>query len=134
MGSDGWDFEKLSLGWLSGSTADVQLFVGGGSAPVDFTQLCFTTAGCGGNGPLNSVSNGFEQLGVLSFTGQGTKDITTNKTGRYLVVSGALDQKDDFFKVSGFAATRMPEPGALLLLGMGAFAMWGVGRRRMKTV
>lgn len=127
-----FDFEALSIGWYN-NDSDMRIFVGGNDlgANFDFTGMCFT--GCG-----SSImgSSAWTDLGTISdfhSASGGTKSLNTTATGRYLVVSGALGQKNDYFKIDGLKGTQQtPEPQTLALL-IGGLAIMGTLARNRRS-
>ena len=142
-----WDIEGFRLGWASesgnGVSADVQTWIGGGQAAIDFTQVCFTgcakplVSGTGNLGfkDITSAMQGVTYNGGDNNVPEGqTITFAGTQSGRYLVMSGKLgDSKDafkpEYLKAFGTTITQTPLPGTLALLGLG-FAGLVAARRR----
>ena len=146
-----FDWESIGIGWAqeysrttTGTTpsADIQFFVGDKGNKVgggtDFSTLCLTGCATASNN-ISDTSSGFKTIGPLDnqagvVTVPGTSAQTT---GRYMVVSGALNLGGssalfDAFKLNSVSG-YVPEPHSLALLGLGAFAMFGFGRQRRRA-
>lgn len=150
-----FDWESIGIGWAqeyartstmsltnTSSSADIQFFVGdkgnkaGGG--TDFSTLCLTGCATASNN-ISDVSSGFKTIGHLdNQTGAVTVPGTSAQTtGRYMVVSGALNLGGssalfDAFKLNSVSG-YVPEPHSLALLGLGALAMFGFGRQRRRA-
>ena len=129
--TDNFDWESLTLGSITNDTTpDVQAYVGGIGANKNFTSLCFS--GCTG-GNVDLVTDGFTPLGPISSAANAAINFGPNTVGRYLVVSGALNETDDFFRVAAVGGHTIPSPQTLPLLALGLVGMWAVMRRRVGT-
>lgn len=139
--SDNFDWSSIALGWarenVSGTwynQADIQLYTGGnGIANLDFSTMCFS--GCSTSS--NNIQTAFKSLGTFNNVAQGSSanlDPTNDPTkkGRYLVVSGALGNSNDYFKISTIKGS-VPEPQTLLLVGLGLLGMLGFQRRSARN-
>jgi hypothetical protein len=112
------------------AAVDLQIYVGGSGADKDFTSLCFS--GCTGTN-VDLVTDGFASLGSFNAVASTPINLGQNAIGRYLVVSGALVQNDDFFRVAAVGGHSVPTPQTLPLLALGLVGMWAAMRRRVGT-
>jgi hypothetical protein len=145
-----WDIEAFRLGWASESgnmvSADVQTWIGGGQAAIDFTQVCFT--GCAaplvsgtGNLGFKDITSAMQGVTYNGLNGPGDNNVPEGQTisfagtqsGRYLVMSGKLGDSKDSFKPEYLKAfgtpTQTPLPGTLALLGLGLAGLVAARRR-----
>ncbi len=150
-----FDWESIGIGWAreyartstggqtnTSSSADIQFFVGDKSnkagGGTDFSALCLTGCTTASNN-ISDASSGFKTIGHLD-NQSGTVAVpgtSAQSTGRYMVVSGALNLGGssalfDAFKLKSVTG-YVPEPSALALLGLGAFVMFGFGRQRRQA-
>jgi hypothetical protein len=142
--TDNFNWNTFSLGWVgpsnaAGATADVQMWVGnaGGVTGLDFSTMCLEAVGsCAASSAINDTASGFKTLGAVA---PATNDLAKNTNvdpygkGRYLVVAGALGGGadatfNDYFKVN--SAGGIPEPGVLMLLGVGVLGVIASRRRQ----
>jgi hypothetical protein len=143
-----WNPESFKLGWMS-TDSDVQAWVGGGSlgANYDFRNVCFSGSSCTTLSSLGFVdisagipvvSGGTQSAGGASVAGgenvptNASAMFNTTQTGRYLIMSGALNEANDYFKISQIVAGRVPVPATLVLLATGLLAL-RVRRNRLSV-
>ena len=106
----------------------------------NFSNVCYQNCTLGGQT--------LAQLGIVDITntlanGGQNQPVDTNlafnsnQPGKYLVVSGRLNDDDDYFKLNKLVATLMtkppgqtPEPGTLAIMGLGLLGLLSVRRRR----
>lgn len=139
--TDDFEWGSLSLALPTTGTRDtspdLQIFVGStvsgnNVADKDFSAMCFS--GCAGSSTRILTDAGFTQLGPFnSLANLNIGDVGINAVGRYLVVSGALSDTGDFFRVAGVGGHTVPSPQTLPLLALGLVGMWAVMRRRVGT-
>jgi hypothetical protein len=141
--TDNYDWESLTLGMTSsgpgsansagaGSAVDVQIYVGGSGTDKNFASLCFSD--CSGTSTAITASgSGFADLGTFNSVANTPIDLGSSAVGRYLVVSGALNETNDFFSVAAVGGYTVPSPQTLPLLALGLAGMWYVMRRRVST-
>ena len=127
--------DSLQIGWVNGP-ADVNVYL----APETFdpttfnltnNTLCPETGGScsAANSLFGAGSLGFQRIQFTGATAGSTLDITPNAKTKYMLVSGALNHTNDYFKVSAVTA-QIPEPGSLALLGLGGLALLASMRGR----
>jgi hypothetical protein len=123
---------SLSIGWYD-TDADIQVWIGTGSADINLAGKCVMTTG----------SACTQTLADLGFVAQALKSNVQNTgtatfgdstpAGRYVLVSGASgllnsgNAGNDHFKLSALTA-YVPVPGTLALFGVGFLGL--VGTRR----
>ena len=130
--------DSLQLGWVQGP-ADVNVYIAPESFDpnaLDLTNgsICPETGGlcAAGSSLFGAGSLGFQRVQFTNATAGSTLNIGPTTKTKYMLVSGALNQTNDYFKVSAVTA-RIPEPGSLALLGLGALALWAGTRGRRST-
>jgi MYXO-CTERM domain-containing protein len=129
----------FEIGWKD-TDADIQVWVGGGSAP-GLNLAGSSNAACG------SACN-FSELSALGFVLAGTYEnvqanqfqaINTNTTGRYVLIAGKVlnnDSLKDYFKlnkIKGTETTSVPEPSSMLIAGAALLGLGGFARRRRQV-
>lgn len=157
--SSGFDLEAFRLGWASeqigsGGTytgeADIQAFFGGNNlgSNYNFSNACLSNnvnspctasqnlTGAGGLGftdITSLIANGGSNVPVNT-----TENILGTQSGRYLVMSGALNGTNDNFKVNMIQASALvppalPEPAGLALFSLAACLMLRSLRKRRNS-
>lgn len=146
-----WDLSSFMLGWANENglaQSDVSMFIGGSSlgSNFDFSGVCIDTAlsalgGCRpGETALSTLGGGFQNItSAIANGGNNIAQLTstavnTADTGNYIVMTGALGQGDDSFKLKSITAGTVnvphaPAPGTLALLGLGLIPLLGMRRR-----
>lgn len=153
-----WDVTSFMSGWARegfGGTndphsADYELFIGGQNlgANFNFAGVCFdagshSQGSCGaGDTALSTLGGGFKNItSAIQNFGNGpgmdvpegtSASVTTNNTGRYLVLTGQLGGAADAFKlkqINALKTNHTPLPGTLALLGLGLLGLVSVRRR-----
>ncbi len=137
-GTDNFDWNSLKLGFIMTGTGydaspDLKYWAGNGSvAGFDFNNYCLSATTCTGGTVLGGSAGFTGPSNLPGVTANTSIPLTTNNTGRYLVVSGQLSTSDGFekFKISsaGGYGTN-PEPQSMALIGIGLLAMLGLRRR-----
>jgi hypothetical protein len=123
---DGYMPSSFRLGYVN-NDSDTQTWIGGTlGGPNDVLALFAPlTYQWGPNGGGDLVSRGYVQQNFSGNGSPGTYNFTNGASGRYLIIAaftGGSDE-DDRFKIQSIVAktpNRVPEPGVLLLLGIGA--------------
>jgi PEP-CTERM motif len=131
-----FDWSSLKLGFIySGSGADLSPELrysagnGTGLPGFDFNNFCLIST-CSGGTVLGAAGSGFGSPTTVGAASNMT--LSTNNTGRYLVVSGQLPSSGGFekFKISSAGGYgHAPEPQSLALVAIGLVAMIGLRRR-----
>lgn len=153
--NSGFDLEAFRLGWATEAyapsttvtnEADIHAYFGGNDlgANYNFANACFigcTNTGSGATAKGDLTYLGFTDLmnnGANSINGSNVpitdQSVPGTQSGRYLVMTGALDGSNDAFKVSMLQAAlpsggQTPEPGTLALLTLGLFGLVALRRR-----
>lgn len=111
--------------------SDVQMWTGASNlaAGLDLTTACSGTCTASTLASLGFTSTNTK---VFNDTTNGTSNaITGLSNSRYLLVSGALASgNNDYFKMSSFTATKVPEPTSIALFALGLLTLTAVGARK----
>jgi hypothetical protein len=128
--------QQGNLGDTTLNSFTLQVYGPSGGSPVFETSDC---PDCGpGFDPIENGTGGAGYLFVLDAQAQGfLATYFTNPDSFRLGATGDISLSnggpENFFFVKLSEATKVPEPGTFLLLGVGLIGLAGAGRRRFKN-
>jgi len=121
--------QAFQIGW-KGTDSDIQLWYGssslGAGLSLSGVNACVSGSNCTTLSTLGfTPTSQFNNVAINT-----SQTINSPVNSRYLIVSGALNQNDDFFKFNKIS-TKIPLPSTLLLFGVGLVGLHFRQRKRV---